>query len=128
VVYHEIGATSSAIKGFTAYHTLKNLPLLLWKNVPWPLMRHIWPRLVLAYAGIAGRVLLRGQIGPFLKGIVMGTILWPKKLVERRKIQKGRKVSVEYINSIITHDLPPNAHNLRRLRQKWWKLRGKKYA
>ncbi|MBX4190494.1 glycosyltransferase family 2 protein [Candidatus Saccharibacteria bacterium] len=124
-VYHEISATSSQIKGFATYHTLKNLPLLLWKNVPWRLMPKIWPRLVLAYAMIAGRALSRGQFGPFFKGIFMGTILWPKKLVERYKIQRSRKVSANYINSIITHDLPPNAHKLRNLRARWWKLAGR---
>jgi hypothetical protein len=84
--------------------------------VPWKLMPKVWPRLALAYVMIAGRALLRGQFGPFLKGIFMATILWPKKLTERRKIQRARRVSVDYINSIITHDLPPNAGKLRRLR------------
>lgn len=125
VVYHQIGATSSAIKGFTTYQTLKNLPLLLWKNVPWSLMPKIWPRLALAYTGILVSALQRGQFGPVIKGVVMGTVLWPKKLVERRYIQKSRKVPASYIASIITHDLPPNAAKLRGLRDKWWRLRGK---
>lgn len=125
VAYHQISATSSKIKGFAAYQTLKNLPLVLWKNVPWSLMLKIWPRLVLAYLGIAGKVLLRGQFSAFFKGILVGTILWPKKLVQRRKVQKSRKVSNDYINSIVTHDLPPNAGNLRAMRSFWWKLRGK---
>lgn len=125
IVYHQIGATSGAIKGFTTYHTLKNLPLLLWKNVPWALMPKVWPRLAIAYSAIAGRALLRGQFGPFFKGILIGTLLWPKKLVQRNNIQRNRKVSAEYINSMITHDLPPNAHKLRALRARWWKLRGR---
>ena len=126
VVYHQIGGTSTKIKGFATHHTLKNLPLLLWKNVPWELIPKVWPRLVIAYCGIAARALLRGQFGPFLRGIFMGTVLWPKKLVERGRIQKSRKVSVRYINSIITHDLPPNARNLRALRNVWWFLRRRK--
>ncbi len=125
IVYHQINATSNKIKGFATYHTLKNLPLLMWKNVPWGLMPKIWPRLVLAYSGIATRALLRGQYGAFFKGIMVGTILWPKKLAERHKIQKHRKVSVSYINSIIIHDLPPNAHKLRKIRSLWWKLKKK---
>lgn len=125
VVYHEIGATSSAIKGFTTYQTLKNLPLLLWKNVPWAIMPKVWPRLVLAYSGLVVSALSRGQVGPVLKGLVVGTVLWPKKLVQRYQIQQKRKVSVEYIDSMIVHDLPPNAAKLRRLRASWWKLRGK---
>jgi GT2 family glycosyltransferase len=124
-VYHEISATSSQIKGFATYHTLKNLPLLIWKNVPWRLMPKVWPRLVLAYLLIAGRALSRGQFGPFFKGIIMGIILWPKKLIERYKIQRTRKVPIAYIDSIITHDLPPNAAKLRAMRRKWWKLRRK---
>lgn len=125
VVYHEIGATSGSIKGFTTYQTLKNLPLLLWKNVPWKLMPKVWPRLVLAYAGILGRAFGRGQFWPIAKGLVVGAILWPKKLIERRRIQLSRKVSVGYIDSIITYDLPPNAKRLRKLRDKWRQLRGK---
>ena len=126
VVYHEIGATSGSIKGFTTYQTLKNLPLLLWKNVPWRLMPKIWPRLVLAYCGLVVSALSRGHIGPVLKGLAVGTILWPKKLVQRYKIQRNRKVSLDYINSMITHDLPPNARKLRNLRKNWWRLQGKK--
>jgi GT2 family glycosyltransferase len=125
-VYHQISATSSQIKGFATYHTLKNLPLLLWKNVPWRLMPKVLPRLILAYLFIAGRALSRGQFGPFFKGIIMGIILWPKKLIERYKIQRTRKVPIAYIDSIITHDLPPNAAKLRAVRGKWWKLRRKR--
>lgn len=125
VVYHKIGATSVKIDDFTTYQTLKNLPMLLWKNVPWGLMPKVWPRLVLAYSGIAFSALRRGQFGAFFKGIIMGTVLLPKKFVERHRIQKRRKVTVSYVSSIVTHDLPPNAHKLRRIRGWWWKLRGK---
>lgn len=126
LVYHEISATSSKMKDFATYHTLKNLPLLLWKNVPWALMPKVWPRLVLAYLGIAARALQRRQFRAFFKGTLIGTILWPKKLLQRHLIQKHRKVSIDYIDSIITHDLPPNAAKLRSLRSRWWHMRGKK--
>ena len=122
VVYHEIGATSGKIHGFTTYHTLKNLPLLFWKNVPHGIKFKIWIRLVVLWLSIAASAILRGQVWPFLKACFVGSILWPKKLVERRRIQQNRKVSTEYINSIIFHDLPPNAYKLRRLRRVWWKL------
>lgn len=126
VVYHQIGATSTKIKGFATYHTLKNLPLLLWKNVPWKLMPMVWPRLALAYTAIALNALTRGQISPFFKGIFMGSALLPEKLIQRHSIQKRRKVTPAYINSIMIHDLPPNAHKLRGLRAMWWRLRGSK--
>ncbi len=125
IVYHQISATTSKIKGFATYHTLKNLPQLLWKNVPWKLMPKVWPRLALAYSLFAGRALSRGQFWPLAKGLFMGTILWPRSLVNRYKIQKNRKVSPDYIYSIITHDLPPNAHKLRAFRSRWWKITGR---
>ncbi|HEY5550180.1 MAG TPA: glycosyltransferase family 2 protein [Candidatus Saccharimonadales bacterium] len=125
VVYHEIGATGAKVKDFYTYQTLKNLPMLMWKNVPLGLLPKVWPRFELAYSAIAVRALSRGQFGAFFKGTLMWGILWPKKLVQRYRIQKKRKVSNDYIWSVITHDLPPNAPNLRKLRDFWWRLRGK---
>ena len=124
VVHHQIGATSGRVKDFTTYQTLKNLPMLMWKNVPWGLMPKVWPRFMLAYMGIGTKALLRGQFGAFFKAILVGTILLPKKILQRFSIQKRRKVSNEYLWQIITRDLPPNARKLRNLRSRWWKLKG----
>ena len=120
IIYHQIGATSRTIPGFAAYQTLKNLPLLMWKNVPWALMPKVWPRLTIAYLFIAGRALLRGQFGPFFRGTAVSLALLPKKWLQRYHIQKTRKASTGYISSIITYDLPPNATKLRKLRSLWW--------
>lgn len=49
IAYHQIGATSSKIEGFTTYQTIKNLPWLLWKNVPSRLLWQVVPRFKLAY-------------------------------------------------------------------------------
>jgi GT2 family glycosyltransferase len=126
IAHHEIGATSSKVKGFYTYHTLKNLPLLLWKNVPWNLMPKIWLRLVIAYLAFLASALMRGHFWPIVKGMAMGTYYWPKKLVQRHAIQKDRKVPSSYINSIIVHDLPPQAYRLRMLRSYWWSLTRRK--
>ncbi|MBI2591897.1 glycosyltransferase family 2 protein [Candidatus Saccharibacteria bacterium] len=125
-VHHHIGATSGRVRGFTTYHTMKNLPWLAIKNVPKGLLHKVLPRLFLAYSLFLGRALARGQSWTALKG--SGRMWWllPKKLVQRYKIQKNRKVSPRYINSILTHDLPPDARGLRRLRSSWWTLRRKK--
>lgn len=116
VVYHQIGTTSTKVKDFTTYQTLKNLPWLLWKNVPLGLLPKIWPRLVLVYIGIAVKALIRGQLSAFFKGIIIGSLLLPKKFLQRYQIQRRRKVSVSYIDSIITRGLPPNARSLSKLR------------
>jgi GT2 family glycosyltransferase len=125
MAYHEIGATSGKLKGFTTYQTMKNLPMLLWRNVPFRLLPVMVPRFYIAYNAFYISAVQRGQLWPALKGELAFVAKIPKKLAQRRKIQKNRKVSVEYINSMLVHDLPPNARRLRNLRVKWWRLRGK---
>lgn len=125
LVYHQIGTTTSKIKDFNTYQTMKNLPWLMWKNVPTRLLPTVLPRFTLAYSGFYFRAISRGQFWPATKGLLISIIKWPKKMVQRYKIQTKRKVSPSYINSIIVHDLPPNARKLRALRNKWWHLRGK---
>jgi hypothetical protein len=99
--------------------------MLMWKNVPLGLMPKVWLRFELAYTMIAFRALAHGQFGAFFKGTLMWGLLWPKKFLQRYQIQRRRKVSNDYIWSMLTHDLPPNAHNLRKLRGWWWNLRRK---
>ena len=122
VAYHQIGATSSKIKGFTTYQTMKNLPWLLIKNVPARYLWHIIPRFSLAYLFFIASAIQRHQGTFAFKGVGKSLLLLPKKLWQRRDIQKSRKVSDEYIWGLITHDLPPNALKLRKLRAAWWRL------
>lgn len=114
--YHEHGSTSGKVKGFTTYQTFKNFPLLFWKNVPMRLFPGMFLRFNIAYVSIYVSSLLGGRGWPATKGFLRMLTLLPKKLVERHKIQISRKVSVDYINSILVHDLPPNADKLRKLR------------
>ena len=123
--YHKIGMTSGRMKGFTTLQTLKNEPLLIWKNVPRRYLLHVWPRFYLAYVLFFGRALTRGHVWPAIKGVGMAKWLILKKIPERRHIQKTRTVSDAYIWSLIIKDLPPNAHALRSIRTKWRKLIGK---
>ncbi|GAC1500483.1 MAG: glycosyltransferase family 2 protein [Candidatus Saccharimonadales bacterium] len=125
VAYHQIGATSSKIKGFTTYQTIKNLPLLLIKNLPSEYLWKVGPRFILAHSMFFGRAVLRGQGWFALKGFVMLIVLLPNALVHRNRIQSTKKVSDGYIWSILVHDLPPNAHALRKLRSKYRKHFGK---
>jgi len=125
IAYHHLSATSNKLKGFSTYHTMKNQPLVLFKNVP---RRYLWRiswRFAVAYVLFFLRAITRGHGWYALKGIVMASVLTVKKIPERRRIQSTRTVPDEYIWGIMTHDLPPNARNLRLLRAKWWKLRGK---
>ena len=125
IVYHEIGATSSKIPGFTSYQTIKNLPWLFWKNVPRKYLFKVGIRFYIAYFSFIFSAFSRRQIVPVLKGFFVSLVLMPKKLFERHKIQSKMKVSPEYIWSIMTHDLPPNATKLRKLRLSYSKLLGR---
>jgi GT2 family glycosyltransferase len=123
--YHQIGATSSKIRGFTTHQTLKNLPMLLVKNVPG---RYVWlmsRRLLLAEILFFGRAVLRGHAWAALTGKLRCIWLFPSTLRKRHHVQRTRKVSDEYVWSLLVHDLPPNAKALRRMRGSWRKLRGK---
>lgn len=122
IARHQISATGGKIKGFFTYQTMKNIPWVVWKNVPWQLMPTILPRFVLAYILFCLSALQRGQGSFALKGATASLIKLPKKLIERHKIQKNRKVTVQYIQSLMVYDLPPNAYKLRTLRRELRKL------
>ncbi len=116
VAFHAHGTTSSRIKGFTTQQTMKNLPQLLWKNVPFSLLPTVVPRFTLAYCSFLLSALLRGQGWFAIKGTVAALVLAPKTLIKRSRIQRSKKVSASHIRSILIADLPPNAAKLRKLR------------
>ncbi len=121
IAYHQIGATSGKVKGFATYQTLKNLPLLWFKNMP---RRYLWQtgwRFWLADTLFFMRAISRGQVWSALKGAAMGKYRLLTALGKRRRIQQAKKVSDDYIWQSLVHDLPPNARALRRLRDyKFW--------
>jgi GT2 family glycosyltransferase len=124
-VEHKIGETTRKIKGFTTYQTMKNLPWLMYKNVPAPLIFRVLPRFDLAYFGFYLSAWKRGDGWPATKGVIVFLLLLPKKIVQRSVIQKNQRVTNKYISEIMTYDLPPQAVNIRKLRARWWKLTGK---
>lgn len=125
VVYHKIGMTSGKMKGFTTYQTMKNQPLVLWKNLPLRLWPRVVPRFTLAYCLFMARSFQRGNGWYALKGMVHAFILELKKIPERWRIQKTRKLSAQKVWQLLSKDLPPNAHALRRLRARWHMVRGR---
>jgi GT2 family glycosyltransferase len=122
VVYHKIGMTSGRMKGFTTYQTLKNLPLLVWKNVPFLLLFRVLPRFYLAYWLFFFRAFSRGHAWPALRGVFMATFWLMWKLPELATLDSKRKISSKKVWSLLHHDLPPNARALRKLRGAWRRL------
>lgn len=118
IAYHKQGATSSKIPGFTVYQTFKNLPLLFWKDVPTKLLFPIGIRFVLMYGLIFANALRHGSFTQAFKGVVASIYyFWTSALWQRFKIQRNRKVSADYIWSILYHDLPPEQTGMRKFRK-----------
>jgi GT2 family glycosyltransferase len=126
IAYHRQGATSKKMKGFTTYNSIKNIPWVWYKNVPNKYLFSVGIRVNLALVQFIGRAFTRGQGIYAVKGFIRSYMLFPKKQQERRRIQSSKKVSDDYIWSIIVHDLPPNARALRKIRGVYWKITGKK--
>lgn len=135
-VYHAQGKTSARLgkskvgdrsaNPFTTKQYMKNLPFILVKDMPARLLVRVLPRFLLAYTLFFLKAFPDGRGSSALKGVFAFWCKLPKKLAERRIIQKDRKVSNDYIWSLLVHDLPPNAHKLKKLRSLWRRLLGKK--
>lgn len=118
LAYHKQGATSSKIPGFTVYQTFKNLPLLFWKDVPTKLLLPIGLRFILMYVLIFANALRHGSFGQAFKGVLASIYyFWKSALWQRIKIQRSKKVSANYIWSILYHDLPPEQTGMRKFRK-----------
>lgn len=130
IVYHAIGQTSARLgKGkkraagsannFTTTQFMKNLPFIIIKDLPIGLWWRVVPRFMLAYTMFFFRSILDGRGVAALKGAAFFWLKLPKKLIQRRYIQKTRKISNQYLWNLFIHDLPPNAEKLRKLRSFW---------
>lgn len=103
VVYHHLAATGG---GATAsYYDGRNTLWVLVKNYPAPFCRkHFWK--ILRFQGAQAWQALRAWRGAAararLRGMAAGLVGLPKMLRKRRDIQRGRRVSIEYLESILT--------------------------
>lgn len=107
VAYHHVSATSSKLSGFSRYHSVKNCILTYNKNMPgiyfWRYKLWFFARLARMFFG----ALRDKQLGAYFKGFLMGVRLMPSTLRKRSAIQKSRKVSPTYLNSILYKGAPP---------------------
>lgn len=117
IAYHKQGATSKKLPGFAVYQTFKNLPLLFVKNVPARLLVPIGIKFYFAYWLMFFNAVFKGNSKSAIKGLWMSFILGFKKLGERHKIQKNKKVGTGYIKEILWKDLPPDQTGLRKMRK-----------
>lgn len=111
IAYHEVGGTSSKLGSFSRYHSTKNFHLLFLKNMPGILFWKYFPLAVLQSFRMAVGSIIHGQYFTHLRGYCAAVVLVPHCLKERKKIQKNRKVSTTYIDSILVHGRAPKPDN-----------------
>lgn len=102
VIYHKLSATGGG--SVASYYTGRNTLWVIAKNYPGALLRKHWARILRAQGAITRDALRawRGEAARArLRGQLAGLLGWPKMLSKRRTIQSTRRVSDEYIMSLL---------------------------
>jgi GT2 family glycosyltransferase len=110
LVHHRVHATSSRIPNFTRYHAHKNAIYVYHKNMPAELWWKYLPWFLTGMAVMAANSLRRRQFIPLFKAYGVALIKTPATIRKRRRIQRHRKVTIHYIDSVLYNDIPPGHH------------------
>lgn len=103
VVYHRLAATGGGVTA--SYYDGRNMIWILVKDYPTPLWRKHWPKIVRAQVALAADALRawRGAAARArLRGMAASLFGLPRMLRKRRAIQRSRRVSIAYLESILT--------------------------
>ncbi|RME79790.1 MAG: glycosyltransferase family 2 protein [Chloroflexi bacterium] len=103
VVYHHLSATGGGV--IASYYTGRNTLFVLAKDLPGPLFRRYWRAIVAAQLSIAGQALRawRGEAARArLRGQLAGLLGLPHWLSKRKTVQRTRRVSIDYLDSLLT--------------------------
>jgi GT2 family glycosyltransferase len=112
VAYHLVGATSSKMGGFARYHSIKNFYILYTKNMPSVLYWFHLPTFLLQGLRTFVRSVLDMQLHIWLKAYGQFLIYLPSILIDRFKIQRRRKVSLDYIEKQLHVGRAPHVPDL----------------
>lgn len=107
IAYHGVGGTSSKLGDFARYHSAKNFLLLYARNMPLKLYLKYGIPFALQFGRMAMTSIARRKFGVFLSGTFAAFKLHFTTVKVRKANQQKRKVSVDYIDSILTHSRPP---------------------
>ena len=105
--YHGVGGTSSKMGDFTRFHSAKNFLLLYARNMPLKLYLKYMIPFALQFCRMALSSIARRKFGVFVRGSIAAFKLHFRTVKVRRLNQQNRKVSMDYIDSILTHSRPP---------------------
>lgn len=103
IVYHHLSATGGGVTA--SYYDGRNLIFILVKNVPSGIWRKYGRAILRRQARLAWQALRawRGSAARArLRGMAAGLLGIPRMLPKRRQIQKARRVSLDYLESILS--------------------------
>lgn len=103
VVYHKLSATGGGVTH--SFYNGRNFLYVLFKDVPGDLWRRYWPRMLRAQLKITGEALRawRGrEARARLRGQLTGLLGALRMLRKRGAVQRGRKVSLAYLEALLT--------------------------
>jgi len=108
IAYHMVGATIKKMKYLPTYLNNRNKVLFYWKSMPDEMIRKYFSRILWKRSGfIFKRILVnfyKLRTYYFLKGIFAAYRRLPYILKERKRIQAMRRVSIDYLESILDKD------------------------
>jgi GT2 family glycosyltransferase len=107
IAYHHVSATGSKMSGFGIYQTATNFWYTYVKNMPGWLFFKYLPLAVYWYARMFAARFIRGDLWPYTKGFIRALWFAPRTIVKRLAVQKTKKVTTKYIDSIIIHHKAP---------------------
>jgi len=102
VVYHMLSATGGG--PLASYYCGRNFVRVIARDMPGPLLRRVWPRVLLAQLKIAAESVRHARepaARAKLHGQLAGLRELPRLLGERGAIQSRRRVPIRYLRSIM---------------------------
>jgi GT2 family glycosyltransferase len=96
VVYHERGTSFGRNSPRMVRFMYRNGLTVYLKNMPWPVIRSVWPRLLRTWAGSLRHA---PHHGAALRGVLEALWRLPDTLRKRREIQRTMTVSTERLRA-----------------------------
>lgn len=106
VAYHWGNATTGKIPAARTRFIYRNCLTVYLKDMPWPLMREVWPRTIRLMLGMLHHA---PHHGAAIKGVLEAFWRLPDTMRKRRQIQRGRTVGLEELRSAMIMKKSPIA-------------------
>jgi GT2 family glycosyltransferase len=105
-VRHRGGATARDLGDFQLYQFIKNSQLLLWKNMPLPLLIKVLPRFGVIQLHLLGAAVRRRAAPAALRAYLAILVTFPMILLKRRRVQRLQRASTQEIERWLTDRWP----------------------